>query len=318
MLVDTSVLIRTLQPHHSLYIYADRAIRLLPEQGMKLHIVAQNLIELWTSSVPMATSVGVQDAYFGRHRLSPLDRVGSAATVGSQNVSFYPYGEDKGTAGANDNWKFGTYLRDSATGLDYAMNRYYSSGLGRFLTPDSFWRSARLGTPQSWNRYAYAANDPINRNDPTGKCSVVAGGITEGTLSDPGLNQLATDVGAISAYAYGNTTSSNQGVNILQSIVEVGLAAAGPTPSVAAVAAAILAAAQNPGPIDIFAFSGGAQDVATALNNLPASIVSRIRNIVYIDRVPWELSNGIGNHDCHSGRWLNQLGHLAVRIHRND
>jgi predicted nucleic acid-binding protein len=48
MLVDTSVLIRTLQPHHSLYIPADRAIRLLPEQGRELHIVAQNLIELWT------------------------------------------------------------------------------------------------------------------------------------------------------------------------------------------------------------------------------------------------------------------------------
>src|SRR5438105_1083504 len=48
MLVDTSVLIRILQPHHSLYIPADRAIRLLPEQGRELHIVAQNLIELWT------------------------------------------------------------------------------------------------------------------------------------------------------------------------------------------------------------------------------------------------------------------------------
>src|SRR5256885_5676648 len=48
MLVDSSVLIRTLQPHHSLYALADRAIRLLPEQGRELHIVAQNLIELWT------------------------------------------------------------------------------------------------------------------------------------------------------------------------------------------------------------------------------------------------------------------------------
>src|ERR1022692_4601350 len=47
MLVDTSVLIRTLPPHHPLYSSADRAIRLLPEQGGKLHIVAQNLIELW-------------------------------------------------------------------------------------------------------------------------------------------------------------------------------------------------------------------------------------------------------------------------------
>jgi predicted nucleic acid-binding protein len=48
MLVDTNVLVRTLQPHHPLYIPADRAIRLLPEQGRELHIVAQNLIELWT------------------------------------------------------------------------------------------------------------------------------------------------------------------------------------------------------------------------------------------------------------------------------
>lgn len=48
MLVDTSVLARTLQPHHPLYVPADRAIRLLPENGKILHVVAQNLIELWT------------------------------------------------------------------------------------------------------------------------------------------------------------------------------------------------------------------------------------------------------------------------------
>jgi predicted nucleic acid-binding protein len=48
MLVDTNVLIRTLQPHHPFYVPADRAIRLLPEQGKELHIVGQNLIELWT------------------------------------------------------------------------------------------------------------------------------------------------------------------------------------------------------------------------------------------------------------------------------
>jgi predicted nucleic acid-binding protein len=47
MLIDTSVLIRTLQPHHPLYAPAERAIRLLPERGRRLHVVAQNLIELW-------------------------------------------------------------------------------------------------------------------------------------------------------------------------------------------------------------------------------------------------------------------------------
>jgi predicted nucleic acid-binding protein len=47
MLVDTNVLIRTLQPQHALYFIADRAIRILPSQGRTLHIVAQNPIELW-------------------------------------------------------------------------------------------------------------------------------------------------------------------------------------------------------------------------------------------------------------------------------
>lgn len=47
MLVDTSVLLRTFQPHHPLYAVADGAIRLLPARGSELHIVPQNLVELW-------------------------------------------------------------------------------------------------------------------------------------------------------------------------------------------------------------------------------------------------------------------------------
>ena len=76
-----------------------------------------------TTLVEMLSAVAVQDTYFGGRRLAPMDRLSSATTVGSQSVSFYPYGQDKGTAGANDSWKFATYWRDSATGLDYAMNR---------------------------------------------------------------------------------------------------------------------------------------------------------------------------------------------------
>ena len=97
-----------------------------------------------------------------------MDRLSSATAVGSQSVSFYPYGQDKGTVGANDSWKFATYWRDSATGLDYAMNRYYSSAIGRFLTPDPHWRSVKGNRPQSWNRYSYVLNDPINLRDRNG------------------------------------------------------------------------------------------------------------------------------------------------------
>ncbi|MEW6028110.1 MAG: DNRLRE domain-containing protein [Chloroflexota bacterium] len=54
----------------------------------------------------------------------------------------------------------------SGTGLMDYRARFYSQSLGRFLQPDSLIPSAE--NPQSWNRYAYVINRPINLNDPTG------------------------------------------------------------------------------------------------------------------------------------------------------
>jgi uncharacterized protein RhaS with RHS repeats len=48
------------------------------------------------------------------------------------------------------------------------MNRYYSSSLGRFTSPDPYGGSAIPATPQSWNRYTYVNNDPVNKKDPSG------------------------------------------------------------------------------------------------------------------------------------------------------
>jgi RHS repeat-associated protein len=76
------------------------------------------------------------------------------------------------TSSANDAEKFATYYRDAKTGLDYAINRYYWSGLGRFLTADPYVATADgandPGEPQSWNRYSYVLGDPINLYDPEG------------------------------------------------------------------------------------------------------------------------------------------------------
>ena len=47
MLIDTSTLLRTLQIRHPQYETATRALELLPDQGRDLHIVPQNLVELW-------------------------------------------------------------------------------------------------------------------------------------------------------------------------------------------------------------------------------------------------------------------------------
>ncbi len=63
--------------------------------------------------------------------------------------------------------KFTGHERDAAT-LDYMHARYYDPYLGRFLSVDPV-RSAKLGIPQSWNRYAYARNNPLKFVDPDGR-----------------------------------------------------------------------------------------------------------------------------------------------------
>ena len=98
------------------------------------------------------------------------DRLGSVRTGGPGGLGYqaqYPYGVEY-TATANDREKYATYTRDGVTGLDYAVNRYYSSQWGRFMSPDSYSGSVSLGNPQSWNRYAYVGGDPVNGNDPFG------------------------------------------------------------------------------------------------------------------------------------------------------
>ncbi|MFN8008459.1 MAG: RHS repeat-associated core domain-containing protein [Terriglobia bacterium] len=102
-----------------------------------------------------------------------VDRLGSVRMRSNTSVSVYqqfinyPFGEES-TSTENNREKFATYFRDKDTGLDYARNRYYGSTMGRFLTTDPHAGSAKLGNPQSWNRYTYAGNDPVNRTDPNG------------------------------------------------------------------------------------------------------------------------------------------------------
>jgi RHS repeat-associated protein len=101
-------------------------------------------------------------AYFGGRMLGAEDRLGSRG-------KYFPYGDDRSNPPpANDQVKFATYTRDSATGLDYADQRYYAASYGRFVSPDPYQASGGPSDPGSWNRYTYTRGDPINRFDPSG------------------------------------------------------------------------------------------------------------------------------------------------------
>jgi RHS repeat-associated protein len=151
------------------------------------------------------------------------DRLGSVTQNSSGSHHYYPYGVEY-TASTNDTEKYATYTRDSLTGLDYAMNRYYSSQWGRFLSPDPSTRGVNPKNPLSWNRYSYVLDDPTNSWDPSGTDTVVdcmwtacafnawavAAALSNGTLatygshgaylSGPLASQLAIDEAQYTAF----------------------------------------------------------------------------------------------------------------------
>ncbi len=59
--------------------------------------------------------------------------------------------------------------QDTLAGLYDFLYRKYSPVQGRWLTPDPAGLGAvNPGDPQTWNRYAYVRNSPLNRIDPQG------------------------------------------------------------------------------------------------------------------------------------------------------
>lgn len=56
----------------------------------------------------------------------------------------------------------------TGTSLDWFNVRHMSGGQGRFQSVDPANAGAVLGNPQSWNGYAYVANNPMTFTDPTG------------------------------------------------------------------------------------------------------------------------------------------------------
>jgi RHS repeat-associated protein len=114
--------------------------------------------------------------YFGGRLLEPTDRLGSmrfqsGPYLASTPAVYFPWGQEQ-TSTQDGTFKFAGYWRDATGGgQDYADQRYYNANYGRFWTPDpAGLKAVNPKDPTSWNQYAYAMGDPVNRNDPSGLC----------------------------------------------------------------------------------------------------------------------------------------------------
>lgn len=178
---------------------------------------------IWRDALLLASRQPVNGSVTTYHY--HLDHLGTPRQVTDQTDQlvgfhdYYPFGHE--TDGGKDEpnaapLKFTGHERDTWGGsslatLDYMHARYYSATLGRFLSVDPTWESADLAAPQSWNRYSYVRNNPINNTDPDGRICIPCAA-----------------VGALGAVAYESyrQVKSGEPVNNARLLAAVGIGAA--------------------------------------------------------------------------------------------
>ncbi len=106
------------------------------------------------------------------------DHLGSSSTVrtpAGTNVRqrYLPFGPVRGAAGLPTEYGFTGQRLDPSGLMDYNA-RQYDPVLGRFTSPDTIIPDS--GDPQSFNRYSYVNNNPVNFTDPSGHEPCIAGG----------------------------------------------------------------------------------------------------------------------------------------------
>ncbi len=134
--------------------------------------VSGRLVAEYSSAAPQGNGTRYLTA---DHLGSPRVITDSAGVVKGRH-DYLPFGEEVGLRGGRSDQngyvgdtvrqKFTRKERDNETGLDYSINRYYSSTQGRFTGADPL--SGEPKRPQSWNRYSYVLNNPLRFIDPDG------------------------------------------------------------------------------------------------------------------------------------------------------
>jgi len=140
----------------------------------------QLVAEYHSDPVPSPAGGG-GTSYFTTDHLGSTRLVTDGGGAVKARYDYLPFGEELGaTIGArtvrmgysaadSTKQKFTQKERDSESGLDYFLARYYSSAQGRFTSPDKPIADQQAGDPQSWNLYPYVRNDPLKYVDPQGR-----------------------------------------------------------------------------------------------------------------------------------------------------
>ena len=128
---------------------------------------------IWAGSRLLAAETPQGPQHYHLDHLGTPRLITDAAGTTVALHTYFPFGDEATTTQNTEPLKFTGHERDlNAPGagddLDYLHARYYKPLLCRFLSVDPA-RSAQPNQPQTWNRYAYVANNPMGAVDPDGR-----------------------------------------------------------------------------------------------------------------------------------------------------
>jgi RHS repeat-associated protein len=142
-----------------------------------------------------------------------------ASGLVSAREHYRPYGDKLISPNTNESAGFANKAFDASTNLSYTSARYYNPTLGRFISPDPV--HFVEDNVHSFNRYAYANNNPMKFVDPTGEfaeAGIEALSITTGIKSavdnfkDGKLGAMAVDIVGVFADIVGLAIPGAPGV----------------------------------------------------------------------------------------------------------
>ncbi len=145
--------------------------------------------------------------YFHQNQVGSTSFVTDADGNIVSRTIYKPYGEiDQEHSEGRDAFrhKFSDREMDGESGLYYMNARYYEPATGRFIQADSMVFGTDQPHATELNRYAYAANNPVMFNDPSGHSAVL------GFLFVVGVSLVMGVAFGTAAYAFGLLTSGNR------------------------------------------------------------------------------------------------------------